>query len=369
MLDRIKERLASQSAPSHTIPIYQAAIEGQEASFPLLLKLRRHIKRAEREKADEALRESLGWYYRRAHHTFQRANGRITEMYLGDDGSAIALTDRHRFFSNYRINSDSKVDRLLLECDRMSTEACRLLQGRDLQACTQVLYAAAKTLLSIKSAAPPACEDEHSKCIQVVENHLAYARDYHERAARESAERAYSSGMLLGILAGVLAFLLLRLFLPELRMPAALQSEALSASLLAGGMGAIVSVMWRMINGNLTVRYKVDRWTLVLVGLFRPFIGAVFGLLVFALIQSDLLPIEVVADEVRAIYFFGVIGFLAGFSERWAPDLLQTTENGFNAAAGSSGPPPGGDAAAANSAAADGRAPVNGNGHAAATVG
>jgi hypothetical protein len=78
------------------------------------------------------------------------------------------------------------------------------------------------------------------------------------------------------------------------------------------------------------VRHEVERWTLILVGSFRPLIGAIFGLLVYALIQSNLLPLSVASTN--ELYFYGVIGFLAGFSERWAPDLLQTTENGLHSA-------------------------------------
>jgi hypothetical protein len=332
MIQRFKDNRAKETKPAIIIPIYQAAIDGQEASFPLLLKLRRDLKMTQQEEGGEELSQALGWYYSRAYHIFGQTYGSITELHLMDDGSAIALTKKNHYLSNYCITNDTYFDRLLLQCDQMATEANRILRGKDLQACTQVLYSAAKTLLCVKQwQQTEKIKDKKSTenlegCLKVVKNHLDYAREYHLRAARLSAERFYSWGMLLGIL---LAVVVLRV-LGKMSLPEEMQSIHVLASLVGGGMGAVVSVMWRMTNGRLTVRHEVERWTLILVGSFRPLIGAIFGLLVYALIQSNLLPLAVASNS--ELYFYGVIGFLAGFSERWAPDLLQTTENGLHSA-------------------------------------
>ena len=332
MMQRFRDHQASQTGPAVVIPVYQAAIDGREASFPLLLKLRRNLKKAEQEQAGEELCLALGWYYNRAYHTFGQVYGSIIELHLMDDGSAIALTNKNQYFSNYCITNDTPFDRLLLQCDQMATEANRLLRGKDLQACTQILYAAAKTLLCFKQeneinpGKGKKAADELEGCLKVVQSHLAYAHEYHQRAARLSAERCYSWGMLAGILFVIVALMVLGRVTP----PAEMQIAHVLASLIGGGTGTVISVMWRMTNGQLTVRHEVERWTLILVGSFRPLIGAVFGLLVYALIQSELLPLAVAAANL--LYFYGVIGFLAGFSERWAPDLLQTTENGLHSA-------------------------------------
>ncbi|HID54471.1 MAG TPA: hypothetical protein EYP41_20835 [Anaerolineae bacterium] len=133
--------------------------------------------------------------------------------------------------------------------------------------------------------------------------------------------------MIIGIFVFIASLFLLGKLLPAKTVPAE-DISLIVASLVGGSIGAVVSMMWRMIKGDMTVRYDVKRRTLILVGLFRPLVGAVFGLLIFALIQTELLPIEVKSDNL--LYFFGIIGFMAGFSERWAPDLLQTTQDKLN---------------------------------------
>lgn len=56
----------------------------------------------------------------------------------------------------------------------------------------------------------------------------------------------------------------------------------------------------------------------------RPLVGLVFGGLVYVLFESGLVGIPVPdGDEV---YFFIALGFIAGFSERFAPDLVANTE-------------------------------------------
>ncbi|HID54472.1 MAG TPA: hypothetical protein EYP41_20840 [Anaerolineae bacterium] len=89
MLQNLRKRLRiSKTTPAITIPIYQAAIDAREASFPLLLKLRGHMKEIRDDSTKEDTFNSLGWYYAAAHKSFRRRYGSITEMYIGDDGSA-----------------------------------------------------------------------------------------------------------------------------------------------------------------------------------------------------------------------------------------------------------------------------------------
>ncbi len=328
--------------PPVILPLYQAAVDSEEASFSLLIKIRRALKEAECEQTGTDHSKSLDWYYQQIHYLFTKKFGRIVELHIcDDDRSAIALTDKYLFFSHYCIKDDTEIDGMLLGCDRMAVEAVRLLEGRDLQSCTQVLYASAKTLLcfkeelerrkasSIAQKIRPTKNDlksEQINCLKIVKGHLDYARQYHARAARLNAERRYSWGMLAGVFLLIVSALIFGVLLrrPQIPVPEEMSLLYIFASLICGGVGAAVSVMWRMINGNLTVRHEVGRRTIFTVGVFRPITGALFGLLVFALIQSGLLPFTIQPEN--PLFFYSVIGFLAGFSERFAPDMLQMTE-------------------------------------------
>lgn len=87
----------------------------------------------------------------------------------------------------------------------------------------------------------------------------------------------------------------------------------------AGAAGGTVSLLVRL---NKFTRGKVrgEKMVFVVTGFVRPFIGASFALFVFAAIKGEMLPIDVQADV--ADYFFLALGFVAGFSERFVPDVL-----------------------------------------------
>src|SRR6266487_3137351 len=130
--------------------------------------------------------------------------------------------------------------------------------------------------------------------------------------------------MLLGVLALIVLSGLLSLVL-SLRNIAGLAIEPFIFTLIAGGIGAIVSVMSRMSFGGLVLEYEAGSLLLRLLGGFRPLIGGIFGTAIYVLIQSDLLPIAGPTDPSKQLYFFSGVAFIAGFSERWAQDMLSVT--------------------------------------------
>jgi hypothetical protein len=61
----------------------------------------------------------------------------------------------------------------------------------------------------------------------------------------------------------------------------------------------------------------------VALGLMRPFIGALFAVALYFFIQGDLVSVFQLPDGEQAQrYFFAGLGFLAGFSERFAQDMV-----------------------------------------------
>jgi hypothetical protein len=56
---------------------------------------------------------------------------------------------------------------------------------------------------------------------------------------------------------------------------------------------------------------------------FRPLIGAVFGGILLIFLKSGLIAITIAPATIQDITLFYVaVGFLAGFSERWAQDTI-----------------------------------------------
>jgi hypothetical protein len=79
----------------------------------------------------------------------------------------------------------------------------------------------------------------------------------------------------------------------------------------------------------------------VSLGLIRPFIGALFALALYFFISGELVSVFNLPEDDVQPYFFAGIGFLAGFSERFAQDIVmqsKTAAGGAAAAAPSRAP-------------------------------
>jgi hypothetical protein len=113
-------------------------------------------------------------------------------------------------------------------------------------------------------------------------------------------------------------------------------------------------VLWRMTSGTFSINLptlgvRSGGSRLHLMGAVRPAIGAVFALAVFVIVKSPLIPLE---DTSKTdTYLLVALGFLAGFSERFAQDMFVRSGEGLAGPGGDSpstglsaglAPPPGG---------------------------
>lgn len=160
---------------------------------------------------------------------------------------------------------------------------------------------------------------------------LKEAEERFRKAAQRTAQSRYWQGALLGA-AGLVALCAVVGALFWWRGVEA----AYGVALLTGGVGAMVSLLQRMSSGKLEVDIDAGRDLLEVFGAVRPFIGAIFGLAVMALLLGGLIPaVEVPPDQELA--FFAGIGFLAGFNERWAQDMLTTSTGTLQSSPGGTG--------------------------------
>jgi hypothetical protein len=93
------------------------------------------------------------------------------------------------------------------------------------------------------------------------------------------------------------------------------------ACMIAGAMGAVVSVLIRMSGrrGGFTIDHELGAVGIMRLGGFRPVIGAISGIIISLLIQTPLVPLD---PDQRTIELYVVVAFLAGFSERWTQVVL-----------------------------------------------
>jgi hypothetical protein len=178
------------------------------------------------------------------------------------------------------------------------------------------------------SGVPPTPELQPE--LAVVREKIAGAKARLAEDAPRAAEVIYAAGMgigaaLLGILCGIIA----AVFISEHI------SAANGVALLAGGIGACLSVLQRMTfprkGRKLALDYRVGKKMLITFGAVRPFVGGTFGMVTFCAIRSGLLSGTLVIPTATGalLAFYAFFGFVAGFNERFFQDMLRTASPTF----------------------------------------
>jgi hypothetical protein len=149
--------------------------------------------------------------------------------------------------------------------------------------------------------------------------------EHYEQAASREAQIVYLGGMLGGVLALCAIAVPVGILLAASEVPVNLTT--FFGCLIAGALGALVSVVTRMSADKFHVRHEVGRSYVQRVAAFRPFIGGVFGLLVYFALQGGLIrQLDVPEDPRDRFAFFLVLAFAAGFSERLVKEVLRSTD-------------------------------------------
>lgn len=95
---------------------------------------------------------------------------------------------------------------------------------------------------------------------------------------------------------------------------------------IAGAVGSFVSVSLRLTGGDPVVDFRADRRTQLLFGLLRPLVGCAFAWAVYAIVAGGLASyIKAPADDTTRTLFYAALGFVSGFSERFAQDVIVKT--------------------------------------------
>jgi hypothetical protein len=153
--------------------------------------------------------------------------------------------------------------------------------------------------------------------IQNLRSELTSERRRFREAAQRIAQGRYWQGTMVGAFMLFLFSLLLGLVFWWRGTDA-----AYGIALPAGGIGAMVSVLQRMTSGKMVLDVDAGRDLIEAFGAIRPLIGAVFGMALMALLLGGLIP-AIVIPAGQELAFFAGLGFLAGFNERWAQDMLK----------------------------------------------
>jgi hypothetical protein len=268
--------------------------------------------------------------YRRTLREFEQAHGRIVQAYWCSHlESAVALTERnrglrgHRRQLNFYRESDwatkdfPEIAAALHRCDELAVRAKTVLTGVRQRICLQLIVAAAAHLLSLVDER--AAHADAAPAEVALKQELAALEDadaYYKQAANGQAQIVYFAGMAsvalaVAAVAGIwIAF--------DYMGPL--------AALIAGAVGAVVSVIQRINAGQFELDYDVGRPYAFFLGGLRPLIGGSLALIISFAFNGGLLHLPVASGDPEAKRLaLLVVAFVAGFSERWAQDALATT--------------------------------------------
>lgn len=103
-----------------------------------------------------------------------------------------------------------------------------------------------------------------------------------------------------------------------------LQLPLILITVLSAGWGSVLSMATRLTNAESKFYDVNDHRVLFLTGFFKPIIGVIFSIFISALVMSGFIPLNINTENDK--YLFAIIGFLSGFSERFAKDIISKTE-------------------------------------------
>ena len=316
--------------------------ETGSVSFAELVRAHYAWERAGCEEGPEADR------YRSALLAFQTEEGELMHVYWATRRpSAIALTVKRRsrlarMFSDHdesirlhRVTDwlarESKIADLLHHCDTLAIKVSEVLRGTSERIAMQWIYAVESHLLGfIERTGGRADGKEMKQALDSQKDELIEIERYYARAATKAARIVYFWGMVAGaaVSAALGTALALALWYGDrFDPPNTLTTQTFFLCFVAGTMGAFISVLMRMSSNSFRVDYEVGRSTIRRLGSFRPFIGAIFGVVLFFVVESGLLSIDLASKTPRERFFYyGSLAFLAGFNERFTNVILGKAE-------------------------------------------
>jgi hypothetical protein len=269
--------------------------------------------------------------YRDFEARFEAQHGKIVSAYwCTDEASAIVLTIKRRpllladsvrlhWATDWSTREKPRLMTLLYECESLAVKAQEVLRDTSRRLAIQSLFNVISFVLGFAETERSRNEHAVAAVSRTTRAHLQEIERYYRRAAARSGQIVYVGGVLLGMVPMVLLAFLAWLLIANAKdfdSPAGIGLLCFSA----GGVGAMVSVMSRMSTGSVRLDWEFGKDTLRTLGALRPFVGAVFGLITFLALQSGIIDLTV--GDKNNSYYYIVFAFVAGFSERFAQDML-----------------------------------------------
>ena len=269
--------------------------------------------------------------YRQTLHRFESTHcGVVRSYWCSHIESGVALTEKPRRFprrpqivfhreSDWATKRAPEIAAELHRLDELAIRARAVLSGVREAICLHLVAAAAAHLLSLADeAAAPEHPRALDKSLAEERRQIDDVEEYYNEAANGQAQIVYVGGMVvIAVLISVLGGLVLLLHHKTFQITI--------VALIAGAIGAVISVIQRITNQSFQVDYDIGRPYAFFLGGLRPLIGGAFAIAITFVFDSGILHLPTKSANLRDQHMaLIVVGFLAGFSERWAQDTLAT---------------------------------------------
>jgi uncharacterized membrane protein YphA (DoxX/SURF4 family) len=260
---------------------------------------------------------------------FEQRHGRLVQSFWCTHlESAVALTEQPGRFrwqrsrcsfhreSDWATKGRHEIAAQLHRCDELAVRARTVLTGVRQRICLQLVTASAAHLLSLVDESTSHADRDNAAVLKSETAALDATEAYYRQAANGQAQIIYFAGMatVAAVISAVAGIALAFGWMSGV------------AALIAGAIGAVVSVVQRINAGQFELDYDVGRPYAFFLGGLRPLIGGAFALAITFAFTSGLLHLPISAKDPESDHKLAVfvVGFLAGFSERWAQDTLTT---------------------------------------------
>ena len=311
----------------------------RRVTFPDLVRIHHRWRKTVRDGsgATPEEREAVDAEYHAALDTFEDEHGQVISAYwCADFESAVALTagaprtgwlrrwrsppPRLHRVSDWATKEDPQIARMLHQCDELAIRSAEVLRGRSRRICIQLVMTSACHLLSLVDARHIRTDPKtHAAAVADEKRELELVAEDYRQAANGDAQLIYFGGMAIGVAFISLLYLVSRGILQGEDV----QDATIIGCLVAGALGAVVSVIARINSGSFDLDADVARGYTLFLGALRPWIGSIFGVLTYFAVTSGFVEVfKIPPDGIKQFYFLCVIAFGAGFSERWAQDTL-----------------------------------------------
>jgi hypothetical protein len=224
--------------------------------------------------------------------------------------------------------ADWKAKEILFHCLSLHYKALEFLTPQPRKICMRMIFGVITTLLGTldhrqldhERGGPDVAFGDNKAEVETLERELAQAKAYYRQAAERQAQLDYLVGMLRFLVLAAVVTIVIALTKGLLNEPA-------TVAVLAGATGAVVSVMARMSSGGLKLTPESGRKTIRALGFMRPVIGAVFGAVVYVLLEGGIVDVvNAPSGSDSALAFYAGLGFVSGFSERFAQDVIAQVD-------------------------------------------